>query len=106
MSQIPLDRLVIETDAPWCDIRPAHASYQFVKTNNTEITKNHPKKWEKGFMVKGRNEPCNIVQVLEVIAGYRKIDDLAALADQIYNNTCKVFFPPSSDNNTSSNSNQ
>lgn len=28
--QIPLDRLLIETDAPWCEIRKSHASYDLV----------------------------------------------------------------------------
>eukprot|EP00667_Euglena_gracilis_P023522 EG_transcript_26608 len=32
MAQVPLDRLLLETDAPWCDIRPTHAGHKFVKT--------------------------------------------------------------------------
>lgn len=28
---IPIDRLLIETDAPWCEIRKSHASYKFLK---------------------------------------------------------------------------
>ena len=25
MAAVPLDRLLIETDCPWCEIRPSHA---------------------------------------------------------------------------------
>lgn len=30
-KQIPMDRLLIETDAPWCEIRKSHASHKFLK---------------------------------------------------------------------------
>lgn len=29
---IPKDRLLIETDAPWCEIRKSHASYKYITT--------------------------------------------------------------------------
>ncbi|KAG7664901.1 pi038 [[Candida] subhashii] len=29
-SKIPIDRLLIETDAPWCEIRKSHASYKYI----------------------------------------------------------------------------
>lgn len=28
--QVPRDRLMIETDAPWCEIRKSHASYKYI----------------------------------------------------------------------------
>ncbi len=30
VATIPLERLMLETDAPWCDIRPSHASYRYI----------------------------------------------------------------------------
>lgn len=63
---IPLDRIMLETDCPWCEIKPSHAGYKLIQT--TFESKKDPKKWQEGFCVKGRSEPCHIVQVAEVVA--------------------------------------
>ena len=42
-------------------------------------------------MVKGRNEPHNIRQVLEIMAAVRE-EDPQELADKIFDNTEKIFF--------------
>eukprot|EP00123_Amoebidium_parasiticum_P010218 comp19963_c0_seq1/m.24328 comp19963_c0_seq1/g.24328 ORF comp19963_c0_seq1/g.24328 comp19963_c0_seq1/m.24328 type:complete len:335 (-) comp19963_c0_seq1:133-1137(-) len=90
VAQIPPERLMIETDAPWCDIRPTHASDKHVVTREKNSKKKE--KWEVGCVIKGRNEPANIRQVMEVVAGVqqRPIEDLA---DVIYKNTMHMFFP-------------
>ncbi|EGD91412.2 hypothetical protein H112_01216 [Trichophyton rubrum D6] len=68
---MPLDRIQIETDGPWCEIRPSHASYKHVKSTLPKSCKKE--KWQKGCMVKGRNEPVAIVRVAEVIAAVKGI---------------------------------
>eukprot|EP00884_Botryococcus_braunii_P006182 jgi/Botrbrau1/15565/Bobra.0274s0008.2 len=66
MAAVPVDRLMIETDAPWCEVRPTHAGWGLVHTRPPAKDR---KKWQEGCMVKGRNEPASLVQVLEIVAG-------------------------------------
>ncbi|KAF7398555.1 hypothetical protein HZH66_006452 [Vespula vulgaris] len=89
VTTIPSDRLMIETDCPWCDVRASHASAKDVITHFPAVKK---EKWQPNRMVKGRNEPCTIVQILEVLARIRDEEE-EYLCNQIYKNTMKVFFP-------------
>ncbi|OMJ25028.1 putative deoxyribonuclease TATDN1 [Smittium culicis] len=137
-KQIPENRLMIETDCPYCDIKKTHASYKYLHmvpqpqvnleehsgsqgTNDT--TSNTPEKgkgskdvvfddndemwlnplsklknkYQPGLMVKGRNEPFTIRQVLRVLANIRNQDE-TQLAHIVYENTKRVFFPLSRQN--------
>lgn len=60
MALVPLTRMMLETDAPWCDCRPTHASAEHVTTKRQAVDK---KKHSPDLLVKGRNEPCNMIQV-------------------------------------------
>jgi len=84
---IPSDKLLIETDCPWCEIKRTHASFKYVK-NIPEKSKNAS---DPQLPVKNRNEPSNLIQVLEVVASLRD-EDINNLAEQIYDNTNKLFF--------------
>lgn len=39
IKKIPLNRLMIETDAPYCEIRQTHASFQFVQSKFQSVKK-------------------------------------------------------------------
>jgi TatD DNase family protein len=57
---------MLETDGPWCDIRPTHASFKHLSkmTPEQQAMYSPPskkkEKFESGLMVKNRNEPCTI----------------------------------------------
>ncbi|CAG9127366.1 unnamed protein product [Plutella xylostella] len=89
-ARIPQDRLMIETDCPWCEVKPTHPGYPHVATKMPTVKK-EKYQIESNSQVKGRNEPVNIVQVLEILAAIRK-ENIDELADAIYNNTNKLFF--------------
>jgi len=92
MSKIPTEKLMIETDCPWCDIRPSHAGHKLIRTKFENWPAVDKKKWREGCVVKGRNEPHNIQQVLEIIAAVRGEENIEQLGAQIYDNTEKMFF--------------
>merc|ERR1712051_38970 len=89
VRQLPADRILLETDAPWCSIKATHAGYSFVKSVWEEVKK--AEKWEEGKCVKDRCEPCHLRQVLEVIAGCRG-EDVETLAAHTTSNAHRVFF--------------
>jgi TatD DNase family protein len=66
VKAIPVDRLLLETDAPWCEIRPTHASFKYWKNIEDSLKdvytppSKKKEKFESGFMVKSRNEPCSM----------------------------------------------
>lgn len=68
VRHIPLDRIQIETDGPWCEIRPSHASAKYLSDAPSLPKAVKKEKWQKGCMVKGRNEPVAIAHVAHVIA--------------------------------------
>jgi len=57
----------------------------------TKFESKKKEKYASGYLVKGRNEPCTLIQVLEIIAGVRG-DNLDELAEAIYTNTQNLFF--------------
>ncbi|EIJ88224.1 TatD DNase family protein [Nematocida parisii] len=67
IEEIPLDRLLIETDAPWCTIRKTSKYYDSI---GTYLKSN--KKWIENEGVKGRNEPINLYQVIDAVSHIKK----------------------------------
>lgn len=86
IKEIPIDRLMIETDCPWCEIKKSHASYKYVKT----IFKRSKDGSDPDIPIKDRNEPSMLIQILEVLGTIRN-EDLTELACQIHKNTLNLF---------------
>jgi TatD DNase family protein len=88
IEKLPLESILIETDAPWCDIRPSHASYKHLTKQSLDTIKSQKRRdrFQKGFQVKSRNEPSNIHFVLDVVSSLKKLPR-DQVADQLYKNT-------------------
>lgn len=87
-SHLPLARLLLETDAPWCDLRPSHASAAHAPPAPRAVDR---KKWTPGAMVKNRNEPCRVADVAAVVASLKGVD-VRAVADAAWANSEALFF--------------
>lgn len=116
VKQIDLDCMMLETDGPWCEIRPSHEGYKHLVEKKSEANgiseqpppqkskKNQKKepeiperwkvvkkeKWQEGCMVKGRNEPCMIERVAKAVAGIKGIP-VEEVCEAAWRNTNKVF---------------
>lgn len=90
VKAIPLERIQIETDGPWCEMRASHASNHY-REGAPALPKSVKKeKWESTAMVKGRNESVTISHVAHVIAKVKglSVEEVAAAA---WNNSIKMF---------------
>ena len=88
VKDLPLNRILLETDCPYCEVRKAHPGHKYIRT---EFEAKAEKKFERGKLVKSRQEPCHIVQIAEVIAGVKEIP-LEEVAAQCYQNSMDCFF--------------
>jgi TatD DNase family protein len=101
---VPLERIQIETDGPWCEIRPSHAASEYLKDytgpeeqegggsegegKGWKMVKKE--KWREGLLVKGRNEPCFIGRVAWAVAGIKGVS-LEELSEAAWGNTVRMF---------------
>ena len=102
VQSIPLDRMLLETDAPWCAVKKTHFGNKFLEEENSNRiqtlfgTPVKPKKWQKGSMIKDRSEPCQIATVCEIVAGCKEETSYEDVAEACYRNSRDLFFSPSS----------
>ncbi len=91
VKSLPLDRILLETDAPWCEIRPSHASARFLSPEEKDrwgVVKKE--KWQPTKCVKGRQEPGHIRLVAEAVAGTSRMPFDVVVA-QCHANTLACF---------------
>ncbi|ELR01899.1 hypothetical protein VC83_03939 [Pseudogymnoascus destructans] len=104
---LPLQRLHVETDGPWCEMRPTHASAAFVGPSydgpgkDDEVAKDvlereagyrwvKKEKWTEGALVKGRNEPCLIGRIVVAVARIKGVT-VEEVAEMAWGNSRRMF---------------
>ena len=87
-THLPLNRLLLETDAPWCDLRPSHASATHAPPPPRAVDR---KKWNPGAIVKNRNEPARVADVAAVVASVKGVS-VEEVAEAAWVNTERLFF--------------
>lgn len=116
VKEVHLDRLMIETDGPWCEVRPSHEGWKYLiekkeaqpngappapQPKSKKNQKKEPEvperfkvvkkeKWEEGAMIKGRNEPCSIERIAKIVAGIKGVS-VEEVCEAAWTNTIKVF---------------
>ncbi|KFA65104.1 hypothetical protein S40285_03125 [Stachybotrys chlorohalonatus IBT 40285] len=74
VAAVPLDKLHVETDAPWGEIKANSDLAKRYLSNAPPLPVSKKRdKWEESCMVKERNESCAIDRVAYIIAGLKGI---------------------------------
>jgi TatD DNase family protein len=89
----PLDKLQIETDAPWGDIQATSEVSKAYLKNATKLPYAAKKKdkFVMGETVKERNESCKMEGVAMIVAGLKGLS-VEEVADAAYKNSTQMFW--------------
>ncbi|KAL4906104.1 hypothetical protein BDW74DRAFT_177133 [Aspergillus multicolor] len=88
---IPLNKLQLETDAPWCEVLEDDEQIkQYLEGARALPPSRKHGKFRAGEMVKGRNESCTIERVAMVVAGLQGIG-VEEVARAAWENSIEMF---------------
>ncbi|KAJ2903404.1 hypothetical protein MKZ38_009981 [Zalerion maritima] len=120
VKELDLAHLMLETDGPWCEVRPSHEGYKYIPKPESAVAQPPPptasegkpskkqknqkkalndqgrwkvvkkEKWQTGAMVKGRNEPCTIEKIGTIVAGLKGVS-VEEVCEAAWKNTVAVF---------------
>lgn len=91
VAALPLDRLHLETDAPWGEVKTSSELALRYCRNVPEAPACKKKdKWERGCMVKERNESCMISRVAFIVAGLKGVS-VEEVAEAAWRNSVRLF---------------
>lgn len=92
VKHIPLNKLQLETDAPWCEVLgndPKIAPY-LATAKPLPASRKH-NKFVMGQMVKTRNESCNMERVGLVVAGLKGVS-MEDVVEAAWGNSSRMFW--------------
>ncbi|KAJ7654988.1 Mg-dependent DNase, partial [Mycena polygramma] len=90
------EKILLETDAPWCSMTGGHASKNHLTSLSPSLRELYfppstkPENFTLGKTVKGRNEPCGIGGVAWVIHKLQDVS-LETLTEAAFKNTVDLF---------------
>ncbi|KAI7153960.1 Mg-dependent DNase [Hortaea werneckii] len=83
VTAVPLDRLHLETDSPWGEIKSTSPLATRYCANAPDLPSSKKRdKWDPAYMVKERNESCATAAVAFIVAGLKglSVDEVASAA--------------------------
>ncbi|KAL4800479.1 hypothetical protein BDV19DRAFT_398046 [Aspergillus venezuelensis] len=91
VRSIPLEKLQLETDAPWCEVLEGDEKIKPYLEGARPLpgSRKHGK-FRAGEMVKGRNESCTIERVAMVVAGLKGVG-IEEIAKAAWENSVRMF---------------
>lgn len=91
VAAIPLERLQLETDAPWGEIKATSNLAKRYCVNAPPLPASKKRdKWDASSMVKERNESCSMQTVAFVVAGLKGCS-VEEIADAAWHNSARMF---------------
>lgn len=91
VSAIPLERLQLETDAPWGEIKASsNLAKRYCANAPPPPASKKKDRWDAGAMIKERNESCSMHTVAFVVAGLKGCT-VEGIAGAAWQNSDKMF---------------
>jgi len=91
VAAIPLERLHLETDAPWGEVKATSVLAKRYLVNAPPLPACKKRdKHDPASMVKERNESCAVSTVAYIVAGVKGVD-VEEVADKAWENSVRVF---------------
>ena len=91
VAALPLDRLHLETDAPWGEIKStSELAMRYCANAPVAPASKKKDKWNAACMVKERNESCMISRVAFVVAGLKGVE-VEEVAGAAWRNSVGLF---------------